>query len=183
MRRWLGPLAVLLVCAAATHAAALHFAPGFIMTRAMDALAARGIALHRFTSPQRITPQSQSVVRSSPDLYYALCRYDLANPGTQVTVRMGEWPDYQSLSFFAAQTDNFATIRGTGRAVAVRLLAPGSAPEPGAIISPTAKGVILIRRLAPDAGAFAAATTAGKADRCEIAWRDPIAPPSQDGPA
>jgi uncharacterized membrane protein len=180
MKRWLGPLAVLLVFAAATHAAALHFAPPFIMSRAMDALAARGIALHRFTSPQRITPQSQSVVRSSPDLYYALCRYDLANPGTQVTVRMGEWPDYQSLSFFAARTDNFATIRGTGRAVAVRLLAPGSAPEPGAIVSPTAKGVILIRRLAPDAEAFAAAAAAGRADRCRIEWRGRIAAPDSE---
>ena len=162
MKRWLGPLAVLLACAAVTHAATLHFAPSFIMSRAMEALAARGIALHRFTSPQRITSQSQSVVRSSPDLYYALCRYDLANPGTRVSVRMGEWPEYQSLSFFAAQTDNFATIRSTGREVAVRLLAPGSPPEDGAIVSPTSKGVILIRRLAPNAEAFAAASVAGK---------------------
>ena len=122
MKRWLGPLAALLVVAAATHAAALHFAPAFIMSRAMDALAARGVALHRFTTPARITPQTQTVVRSSPDLYYALCRYDLSNPGVQLDVRIGDWPDYQSLSFFAAQTDNFATIRGTGRAVAVRLL-------------------------------------------------------------
>jgi len=180
MKRWIGPLAVLMACAAATHAAALHFAPSFIMSRAMEALAARGIALHRFTSPQRVTPQSQSVVRSSPDLYYALCRYDLANPGTQISVRMGAWPDYQSLSFFAAQTDNFATIRGTGREVVVRLLALGSAPEDGAIVSPTAKGVILIRRLAPDAEAFAAATTAGQADSCRITWRDRIAAPSLD---
>jgi uncharacterized membrane protein len=180
MKRWLGPLAVLLVCAAGTHAAALHFAPAFIMTRAMDALAARGIALHRFTSPQRITPQTQSVVRSSPDLYYALCRYDLANPGTQVSVRMGEWPDYQSLSFFSAQTDNFATFRGTGRPVEVRLLPPGSAAQEGAIVSPTAKGVILIRRLAPDPEAFAAAATAGKADRCRIEWRERIVAPVQD---
>lgn len=177
MKRWLGPLALLLACAAATHAATLHFAPGFIMGRAMEALAARGVALHRFTTPERVTPQSQSVVRSSPDLYYALCRYDLANPKTQVSVRMGAWPDYQSLSFFAAQTDNFATIRGTGREVAVRLLAPGSAPEDGAIVSPTTKGVILIRRLAPDAEAFAAANSAGEADSCRIQWRGRVDAP------
>lgn len=128
MKRWLGPLALMLITALATHAAALHFAPAFIMNRAMDALAARGVAPHRFTVPQRITPQTQSVVRSSPDLYYALCRYDLGNPGMQLGVQMGDWPDYQSPSFFAAQTDNFATICGTGRAVSVRLLPPGSAP-------------------------------------------------------
>jgi uncharacterized membrane protein len=180
MKRWLGPLAVLLAAAFATHAAALHFAPAFIMSRAMDALATRGVALHRFTVPERITPQTQTVVRSSPDLYYALCRYDLSNPGMQLSLRMGDWPDYQSLSFFAAQTDNFATIRGTGTAVAVRLLPPGSAPEAGAIVSPTAKGVILIRRLAPDAESFAAAATAGKADACRLEWQDRIAAPGQD---
>ena len=180
MKRWLGPLAALLIVAAATHAAALHFAPAFIMSRAMDALAARGVALHRFTTPARISPQTQTVVRSSPDLYYALCRYDLSNPGVQLSVGMGDWPDYQSLSFIAAQTDNFATIRGTGRAVAVRLLPPGSAPEAGAIVSPTAKGVILIRRLAPSAERFAAAAAAGKADRCLLQWKDRIGAAGQD---
>lgn len=180
MKPWLGPLAVLLASATATHLAALHLAPTFIMFRAMAALAERGVALHRFTAPLRITPQTQSVVRSSPDLYYALCRYDLANPGMRVVVQMGDWPDYQSLSFFDARTDNFATLRGTGKAVAVRLLPPGSPPENGAIISPTAKGVILIRRLAPDAERFAAAARAGQADRCRIAWKDRVAPPAQD---
>lgn len=178
MRRWLGPLGVLFVFVAAAHAATLHFAPGVIMARAMEMLAARGVALHRFTTPERVTPQTQSVVRSSPDLYYALCRYDLSNPGTQVSVRMGDWPDYQSLSFFAAQTDNFATIRGTGREMAVRLLPPGSTAAEGAIVSPTAKGVILVRRLAPDAERFAAATAAGKADRCRLEWQGRIGAPA-----
>lgn len=168
MRRWFGPLAVLLVCAAAVHAVTLHFAPSAIMARAMDALAERGVALHAFTRPQRVTPTSQQVVRSSPDLYYALCRYDLGTPGTRLAVTMGRWPDYQSLAFFDAQTDNFVTVRGTGREVSVRLLAPGSAAEDGAIVSPTAKGVILIRRLAPDAARFAAAAEAGKADACRF---------------
>jgi uncharacterized membrane protein len=177
MKRWLGPLGVLILVAAAAHVATLHFAPGVIMARAMEMLAARGVMLHRFTSPERVTPQTQTVVRSSPDLYYALCRYDLSNPGTQVAVRMGNWPDYQSLSFFAAQTDNFATIRGTGRQVTVRLLPPGSTAEEGAIVSPSAKGVILIRRLAPDAARFAAATAAGKVDRCRLEWRGRIAAP------
>lgn len=180
MKRWLGPLAVFLLCAAAVHGAAIFAAPAVIMGQAMGVLAQRGVALHRFTNPERVTPQTQEVVRSSPDLYYALCRYDLSNPGTQLTVRMGDWPDYQSLSFFAARTDNFATLRGTGKAVAIRLLPPGSAEEEGAIVSPTAKGVILIRRLAPSADRFAAAAEAGKADRCRLAWRDRIAAPAQD---
>jgi uncharacterized membrane protein len=168
MKRWIGPLAVLLVCAALAHAATLRLAPGFIMDRAMAALEARGVALHAFTTPARITPQSQNIVRSSPDLYYALCRFDLDRPDASLTVRMAAWPDYQSLSFFDARTDNFAVLRGTGKAVAVRLLPPGSTPAAGAIVSPTARGVILIRRLAPDAARFEAATEAGKGDACRL---------------
>lgn len=177
MKRWIGPLAVLLACAIGAHLLTLRFVPEFIMARAMEALAQRGVALHRFTVPQRVTPQTQSIVRSSPDLYYALCRFDLSNPGTQLVVQMGDWPDYQSLAFFDARTDNFATLRGTGEQVSVRLLPPGSAPQAGAIVSPTAKGVILIRRLAPDAARFAAAAKAGKADHCRIGWQERVRPP------
>ena len=168
MKRVFGPMAVCVACALGAHAATLHLAPGVIMDRAMEALAKRGVALHRFTAPQRITPQSQSVVRSSPDLYYALCRYDLGAAGAALRVEMAAWPDYQSLSFFDARTDNFTTMRGTGKAVAVRLLAPGSAPQAGAIISPTPKGVILIRRLAPDEARFAAAARAASGDACRL---------------
>lgn len=174
MKRWFGPLAVLLVCAGATHALTLAKAPGFIMDRAMATLEDRGIALHAFTATPRVTPQTQQVVRSSPDLYYALCLYDLGQPGSHLEVRLGASPDYQSLAFFDAQTDNFATLRGTGREVNVRLLAPGSTPEKGAVISPTERGVILIRRLAPDAQRYAAAAEAGKADQCRLVTERPV---------
>lgn len=176
MRRWLGPLLVLALSAAAAHGLTLYLAPGLIMSRAMEALAERGVGLHRFTTPERVTPQTQSIVRSSPDLYYALCRYDLSDPATSLELRMGAWPDYQSLAFFDAQTDNFATIRGTGEPVGVRLLPPGSAARDGAIVSPTAKGVILIRRLAPDEARFAAAAEAGKADLCRLRRSEGVNP-------
>lgn len=168
MKRWLGPVAVLLVCAGATHALTLAQAPAFIMDRAMATLAERGVALHAFTATPRVTPQTQQVVRSSPDLYYALCRYDLGQSDARLEVRMGNWPDYQSLAFFDAQTDNFATLRGAGREVSVQLLAPGSAPASGAVVSPTEKGVILIRRIAPDAQRYVAAAEAGQADVCRL---------------
>lgn len=170
MTRWLGPVAVLIACAIAAHIAALQLAPGLIMGRAMDELARRGVALHDFTAPLHITPKTQTVVRSSPDLFYALCRYDFAGPGpeSELDLVMGAWPDYQSLSLFDAKTNNFATLRGVGKMVRVRLLPPGSAPAAGAVVSPTQRGVILIRRLAPDAPRFAAAAEAGKDDVCRI---------------
>ncbi|WP_296722624.1 DUF1254 domain-containing protein [Erythrobacter sp.] len=173
MSRWLGPVLVLLACAAGVHALTLNVAPGFIMARAMDALAQRGVTLHDFTAPRRISPQTQAVVRSSPDLYYALCRYDLGQNGVdqaaeqRLAVAMAKWGDYQSLSFFDARTNNFATVRGTGKAVAVNLLPPGSAPQKGAIVSPSAKGVILIRRLAPTRELFDQAA-ASVGDECRF---------------
>lgn len=168
MRGWLGFFGVTLASAAAAHAVTLNFAPAVIMNRAMTALEHRGVALHAFTAPQRINPQTQTVVRSSPDLYYALCRYDLGDPDMRLDLIMENWPDYQSLSFFDAQTDNFVTMRGTGERISVRLLPPGSSAQDGAIVSPTTKGVILIRRLAPDSARFDAAAEAGRGDACRL---------------
>lgn len=176
MTRWLGPMTMTLICAVAAHLAALQLVPGVIMDRAMATLAERGVALHQFTAPQRVTPQTQTVVRSSPDLFYALCRYDLSSPDVQLAVRMADWPDYQSLSFFDAQTDNFVTLRGEGKPVTVRLLAPGRAPERGAIVSPSDKGVVLIRRLAPNAERFSAAAAASADDRCQLVPEGRVSP-------
>jgi uncharacterized membrane protein len=187
MKRWIGPLVVMALTAVFAHWLALGLAPGFIMDRAMAALEARGVALHRFTVPHRVTPQTQQIVRSSPDLYYALCRYDLRQPAgikqavPRLAVTMAAWDDYQSLSFFDARTNNFATIRGTGKAVKVQLQTGlgengfvdpylGHDPEKGGpefiVYTPTETGVILIRRLAPSGAAFAKAAAAGKGDRC-----------------
>jgi len=189
MRRWAGPLVVLILTAALAHWLTLVLGPGFIMNRAMAALEARGVALHAFTTPLRVTPTTQQVVRSSPDLYYALCRYDLAQAEpddavtTAVAVSMAKWDGYQSLSFFDANTNNFATLRGTGEQVRVTLVrAEGgnggvlaaSTEDAGpygrdvVVHSPTATGVILIRRLAPSAEAFAKALQVGALDDCKF---------------
>ncbi|WP_349513949.1 hypothetical protein [Erythrobacter sp. NFXS35] len=100
---------------------------------------------------------------------------------------MAQWDAYQSLSFFDARTNNFATIRGTGKAVKVALEATadreakimpyqGYATGPDApdltVYSPTETGVILIRRLAPSAQAFAKAFKVGEGDACSY-WQEP----------
>lgn len=194
MRRWAGPLVAAILTAGLAHWLTLNLAPAVIMDRAMAALEARGVALHAFTTPERVTPTTQQVVRSSPDLYYALCRYDLsakgqAEPGLDLahglTVSMGEWGDYQSLSFYDAQTNNFATIRGTGKAIRVEVKKgrrgdaepnPGAGAKPGSlgftVYSPTDTGLILIRRLAPSREAFDKAAEARRGDECH-AWSAP----------
>lgn len=165
MTRWIGPLMVLIATAFSAHWATVAYAPNVIMDRALSTLKNRGIAEHAFTAPQRITPQTQAVVRSSPDLFYSLCRYDLSDPAATLNVTVGEWPDYQSLSFFDAETNNFLTYRGTGQSLAVTLAAPGSG---GDSESPTARGVILIRRLAPTQALYNAAAQAAKGDSCDL---------------
>ena len=138
------------------------------MDRALAVLRDRGVALHAFTTPQRITPQTQAVVRSSPDLFYSLCRYDLSQHEGTLKVTMSEWPDYQSLSFFDGSTNNFATYRGTGKSITVRLVRPNlEYLDPKAVVSPTNRGAVLIRRLAPTQEAFDAAIEAARGDSCD----------------
>lgn len=167
MKSWIGPVAVLLASAVGAHWATLQYAPSVIMDRALTTLKNRGVAKHAFTTPQRITPQTQVVVRSSPDLFYSLCRYDLSEFDGTLKITMGEWPDYQSLSFFDGSTNNFAKFRGTGKSVSVRLVRPDlEYLDPDAVVSPTNRGVVLIRRLAPTQEAFDAAAEAAKGDSC-----------------
>ncbi|MEM7665033.1 MAG: DUF1254 domain-containing protein [Pseudomonadota bacterium] len=168
MKRWLGPLATASIAGVAAHLALLHLAPAYIMDLAMFQLAKRNIALHDFTAPQRITPQAQVVVRSSPDLFYSLCRYDLSDPDRALAVVMGEWSGYQSLSFFDAETNNFATYRASGGSFGTVLVPPNQTEDPGSIRSPTTRGVILIRRLAPTQESFDAASEAASSDMCRL---------------
>jgi len=167
MMRWIGPIAVLAVSAPAAHWATLAYAPSVIMDRALQTLKDRGIAEHAFTSPVRITPDTQVVVRSSPDLFYSLCRYDLSEPSASLLIRMAQWPDYQSLSFFDAETNNYFTQRGTGESVEVTLVGPGNSAS-GTVTSPSTRGVILIRRLAPSQELFDQAKALASDDSCTL---------------
>jgi len=174
MKSWIGPLATAAIAGAIAHFGLLFAAPGVIMDTALDTLEGRGVAEHAFTSPVRINPQSQAVVRSSPDLFYSLCRYDLRDSdpfSPKLLVTMAGWPDYQSLSFFDDQTNNFVTIRGSEEATKVSVYLP-NAPEvvvnddPNAVVSPTLRGVVLIRRLAPTQEQFDRALEVASDDEC-----------------
>ncbi|MEM7690501.1 MAG: DUF1254 domain-containing protein [Pseudomonadota bacterium] len=167
MTRWIGPLLVLIATAAMAHWAALAYAPNVIMDRALSALKKRGISEHAFTTPQRITPQTQAVVRSSPDLFYSLCRFDFSGDVEAVRLQMAAWPQYQSLSFFDAETNNFATIRAVGQDLETYLLPPSSPNTASYPQSPSQKGVILIRRLAPTQATFDQAAEVARDDGCE----------------
>ncbi len=168
MRGWFGPLVALAITGLVAHFAVLIAAPGVIMNTALDTLEGRGIAQHAFTTGVRITPQTQAVVRTSPDLFYSLCRYDLSEAGSALDVTMAEWPGYQSLSFFDANTNNFVTLRGEGERVDVRLTGPNSLGASSTVTSPTERGVVLIRRLAPSQELFDQAQQLSADDGCVL---------------
>ena len=178
MKRWIAPAAVLIASGVIAHAVTLYSAPSVIMDRALTTLKNRGIALHAFTTPQRIAPQTQAVVRPPPDQSYPLCRYDLSAAGGSFKVTITAWPGYQSLSFFDDATNNFATFRATGEKRVIELfprdplaqkVADGENPPTGETwqSTPSERGVALIRRLAPTPELYEAALKASEGDACE----------------
>lgn len=174
MIRWIALAILFAVVAAGSHMATLSYAPRVIMATAMDRLAANGVPLHAFAVNERMTPQTQTVVRPSPDLAYSLCRFDLKTIPDGLRVKMAATPDYASLSFFDADTHNFLTMRGDSKAREVLLLPPGSkrAPvDPPELVmaAPTAGGVVLIRQLAPDRKTFDAVRAMADDDFCKPA--------------
>lgn len=162
-------LLVLLASIAAGHAAVLFLAPGLIMGKAMEAMEKRGMPTHGFRLVDRMTPETQTVVRPSPDLAYSVCLFDFgASNGKALGVAAAPWSDYSSVSFFDAQTNNFATLRGNGDGIDAVLLPPGASTQADALISPSDKGIILIRRLAPTQGAYREVAAIAVEDRCQM---------------
>ncbi len=175
--------AVFVIALAAGHLLTLSAVPRMIMARAMSLMETRGFDVHEFALTPRLTPQSQTVVRPSPDLAYSVCPYDFSRTSTALAVRAGVWAGYGSISFFDASTNNFATVRvdddmNAGASVAVLLAPPGqnlaqlSAVGVPVIQSPSRRGVILIRRIAPTAEDYAGVQAVAAVDSCA-----PLAPP------
>ncbi|MEP3421637.1 MAG: DUF1254 domain-containing protein [Erythrobacter sp.] len=167
MKNFIGPILFALLIAVIGHVSVLHFAPNIIMDRAMTMLERRGAELHTFFHGERTTPQSQSVVRPSPDLAYSVCLFDLEQLDAGLEVRMAATPNYASLSFFDDQTNNFKTIRGNGEEITVTLASPDTTiSDAETIVSPSRKGLILIRRLAPTAEDFRLVSAISQNDFC-----------------
>ena len=167
MIKWLAPIVLAAGLGFATHSAILSYAPGIIMDRATEMLSKRGMKTHEFTLGERMTPQTQSVVRPSPDLAYSVCLFDLSSAPEGIEVKMAAYEDYSSLSFFDAETNNFQTVRGDGEKRDVHLLPPDSENgSANAITSPSETGIILIRRLAPTQQAYDQVVEIAKGDSC-----------------
>ena len=157
-----------LIVALLAHFAFIHAAPRVMMNVAMSRLSALN-GYNTWTVSDRVTPLSRAIVRPSPDFAYSACAYDLSDG--PLTITAAPWRSYWSLSLYAANSDNYFVVddREARNGAAITLIRRGRAPPDGAtqiVESPSARGVALIRRLAPDLETYNAAATVARADVC-----------------
>jgi len=174
MRSYLGPAALALGLGVATHLAIIFAAPNVLMDRAMERISQQGRLINTWIHPPRVSEESRRVVRPSPDIAYSACIYDLSDGPVHVTA--SPWDAYMSVSVFANNSDNIYVVNDRDAPDGADLWIvrrQSDAPE-GAndvVVSPSAKGIVLQRRIAPTAERFALADAARRQDICETASR------------
>ena len=180
MSRLLQFVLVAALAAVVGHLATIHALPSVIMSVAMSriseaavetaerrlaegsadrldlyrAVADRGGVNVAIAAP-RADHTQRFVVRSSADLLYSACVFDLSKGPLRVTAPLAG--GYASISGFAANTDNFFVLddrRSDGERLSAVLHRPGE-PTPKSVegvgvASPTEKGVVLVRYLIED---------------------------------
>jgi uncharacterized membrane protein len=110
MMRILAPLAVGLIAAALGFWLALNAVPGFLMTKAMERIDAAGGEINGVWHGPITDETSRRVVRPSPDILYSVCLFDLSDGPIELTVPWPSDDSYASVSFYDADTNNFAVV-------------------------------------------------------------------------
>jgi uncharacterized membrane protein len=173
IRRWWGPAVGVLVLALVVHLVVIVSAPRVAMSVAAYRIEDRAGGSNAWLHAERVTPQSQEVVRSSPDLAYSACAWDLSDG--PVRIFAPSWDDYFSLSLYDNRSINFFVANHRDGAEGVELLL--ATPQQAANLSGTdgvptvtassPTGVALLRYLAPTPSAFARADTIRRSAVCE----------------
>ncbi len=144
-----------LISAVAAHFATLHLVPSLIMERMQATMNERGLPTYQWIASPRQSPETQAVVRPSPDLSYAICRFDVQDG--PVMISAPGWDGYGSLSIFDDQTNNVFVASLDGQDAGVTIVSelsryvekpPLSGTSELVILNGT--GLALIRRLAPN---------------------------------
>lgn len=152
--RWIIAALVFAASAFGAHYFTIRAVPGFIMNKVQSTFEAQGLPLNRFVASPRQTPETQRIVRPSPDLSYAVCRFDVSDG--PVMISAPAWDGYGSLSIFDGQTNNVFVASLDGQPASVVLHAPDTRKQDMAKAASTSQtveidgaGIALIRRLAP----------------------------------
>jgi uncharacterized membrane protein len=171
---------ILAACAFVVTFLTIHFLvlaalPSRIMSTVRGQMTERGLPLHQWQMSPQVTPETQTVVRPSPDLAYTICLIDLsAGP---ILIEVPTWRDYGSLSVFDANTDNIyagsldARLPGAPEKRRLILGLPRHDlseidPEADHIILTRPEALALIRRLAPARSAWEEAASLTPESRC-----------------
>ena len=146
--RWILPLVVFVISAIIGHIFVLTSIPSFIMGAAHQTFEAQGIPQNQFVASPRQTPQTQRIVRPSPDLAYAVCRFDTTTGPVFINAPL--WDGYGSLSIFNSNTDNVfvADLGSSSDFTGIEVRRPAENTVEGAL-KLDGRGIALIRRLAP----------------------------------
>jgi uncharacterized membrane protein len=172
MIRWMGWIVFTLLLAAVIHWAAIAYAPGLIMSRAMTVMGGRGVNMIHHTD--RATAASRTIVKPSPDLLYSHCVFDLARAPLKITTA-APTDTYWSVSFYADNTDNFFVLNDTmakGLPATIILVGQGQnvPPQPEGttiVAAPSEHGVVLFRTLINDDAREADLDQQRRAAHCE----------------
>lgn len=160
--------AIALIVGAAVFSCIILATPYVLMAVAINRLSDNGARTNRFIFAPRTTSASRAIVRPSPDLAYAACVFDVSRG--PIRVRAAPWAGYMSISVFAANSDNLFAVnaREAPEGVDFILARRGQATPPGAkvVLVPSARGIIVDRRLAPDDASFVRANAARHGDIC-----------------
>jgi len=152
------------------HLAFISLAPSMMMAAAMERIGGANAWAHA----PRVTEAARTIVRPSPDLAYSACVFDLSHG--PVRIAAARWDAYMSLSLYDAQSDNFFVVSDMEApdgfdVTVVRRARDAPDDAVNVVVSPSAKGVALVRRLAPTPDRFAAAERARADDICAPAQR------------
>jgi uncharacterized membrane protein len=173
MRPWLMHVVVFLVMAVVGHVAATVAFPRAIMSVAVHRIIETAGGANTLFHGPRVTPQSQRIVRPSPDLAYSICVLDLSQGPVRVRVARGS--AYASAAFYADNTDNIATLNdrsfgpeGAQFLVLARGMPPRAALGETIVMLPSNKGLLLVRRLAPTQADFDRVARERAGDQCAV---------------
>jgi uncharacterized membrane protein len=178
MRRnlWTLWVAAAMMLAAVVHAGTLLALPRVLMARALARMGPSNV-MHYSGRPNA---SSRTVTRPNPDMLYAACPFDLSKGPVKLTARVSH-STYWSVSAYDAATNNFFTrgepqIAGASiEIVALRRgmkLPPlGGATEQAILISPTERGLFLVRLLIDDDTHLAAFQAIQHQATCETVGR------------
>lgn len=158
-----------LVAAAAGHLGYLAWAPRERVHESMDALSEDGMVFNRWIAAERFQDNVQGAPTPNPDLMTAACVFDVS-PGP-VLIELAPWDDYWSLSLYNADGDPFYTIsdreiRGSARLVLTRHERDAPEHEGRIVETPSARGMAVLRRLAPSPSRHAQALRVAREDVC-----------------